>query len=408
MPTYSGILMQQRDARCQFLRRLRWGAIVVPALVILASESIRHGYFDDTFPVWLGNLLSAAVALLASYLFATVIFHFIERLDADLVAQNRRLAALNALSATTHEPGDEAALLGASLPVIRDALAVEQVVFSADGACQSATGAGGVAHPLVHDGTALGTLSLHGVGGSLDRALLASLGDMLAVALANRRLAAQIARIAMLEERDRIARELHDGLAQMLATIAFQGERARAVLADGNPHAARVALDRIEEASSMAYTDVREAIVGLRTDTDGDLREMLQQTADGFTDATNIAVMLECAAIPTLRNPLAELQLLRVVQESLTNVRKHARATRVEIRVTADTNDGRLVLSIRDDGIGFDPDQLPRIGRQHFGLLVMRERIESLGGRLAITSAPGSGATVTATIPLATEARGVA
>lgn len=400
--------MQQSVSRTRFLRRLRWSAVVVPALVIFLNESIRHRFFEDAFPLWLGNLLSGTVALIASYLFATIIFHFIERLDADLVGQNRRLAALNALSAATHEPGDEAVLLAASLPVIRDALAVERVTFGPDLPVSSAAGDGAATYPLAHGGVTLGTLALHGADADLDRALVAALGEMLAVALANRRLTAQIARVATLEERDRIARELHDGLAQMLATIAFQSERARAVLADGNAHAARVALDRIEEASGTAYADVREAIVGLRTDTDGDLLEVVRQTADHFTDATDIAVRVECARTPTLHNPLAELQLLRVIQESLANVRKHARATRVEIRLDLDAESGRLVLAIRDDGIGFDPDHLPRGGRQHFGLLVMRERVESLGGRLAIASAPGCGATVTATIPLADEARGVA
>lgn len=399
--------MQQSLSRTRFLRLLRWSAVVVPALFILLSESIRHGYLDDVLSFWLGNLVSAAIALFASYLFARIIFHFIERLDADLIAQNRRLAALNALSTVMRGAGDEAMLLAASLPVIRDALAVERVTF-VPGPVSSEARSGAIIHPLAHDGTVLGVLAVHGVGIPVDHALLAALGDALAVALANRRLTAQIARIATLEERDRIARELHDGLAQMLATIAFQSERARAVLADGNAHAARVALDRIEEASGTAYADVREAIVGLRTDTGGDLLEMLRQTADRFTDATDITVRVECAHTPTLHNPLAELQLLRVAQESLANVRKHARATRVEIRLDPDTESRRLVLAIRDDGIGFDPDHLPRVGRQHFGLLVMRERVESLGGRLTIDAASGRGTTITATIPLFAEARGAA
>ncbi len=111
---------------------------------------------------------------------------------------------------------------------------------------------------------------------------------------------------------------------------------------------------------------------------------------------------------PGLLPPMAELQFLRVVQESLTNVRKHARASHVWITAARDA-EGALHLTIRDNGIGFDPDHVPRGGRQHFGLLIMRERVESFGGVLTIAAAPGAGTTITATLPnVAAEARGAA
>lgn len=399
--------MQGLTTRAAFLRRLRWSAVIVPALFILLSETVRHRYFDDSVPVWLGNLISAAVAFCASSAFAFIIFHFIERLDADLVVQNRRFAAINALATIAHQQSDEQTLLAVSLPIIRDALGATAVTFHPDEIAVQIPDRSVIA--LAHNGTALGTLRVHGGGLSLDRNLMISLGDVLAVAIANRRLTAQIARVAILEERDRIARELHDGLAQMLATITLQSERAHALLADGNANAVRVALDRIGEASGTAYADVREAIVGLRTETDGDLLSALRQTADRFGDATDIVVTvtgdLDGAAFPS---PMAELQLLRVVQESLTNVRKHARATRVEIHLAPHPESRRLELTIRDDGIGFNPESVPRTGRQHFGLLVMRERVESLGGHLRIDAHPGDGTTITIVLPLAAEALGVA
>lgn len=399
--------MQNQTARAAFLRRLHWSAVIVPALFIFLCETVRHRYFDDSVPVWLGNLISAAVALCASSAFAFIIFHFIARLDADLIAQNRRFAAINALATVAHQQSDEQTLLAVSAPIIRDALGATVVTFNPD---QS-----GAAPPdrsiivLRHNGMVLGTLSVQGTGLSLDRSLLISLGDVLAVAIANRRLAAQSARVAVLEERDRIARELHDGLAQMLATITLQSERAHALLADGNSNAARVALDRIGEASGTAYADVREAIVGLRMDTDRDLLAALRQTAERFTDTTEIAVEVAgCLDDAPCLPPQAELQLLRIAQEGLTNVRKHAHATRVTIRLASDPGTHQLVLTVQDDGVGFDPDHVPRVGRQHFGLLVMRERVESLGGRLAIRSNVGNGTIITATLPLAAEAHGVA
>ena len=215
-------------------------------------------------------------------------------------------------------------------------------------------------------------------------------------------------RLAILEERDRIARELHDGLAQLLAAITLQSERARGSLADGNMQAARVAVDRIEQASAAAYTDVREAIVGLRTGAETDFPDALRETADWFSDTMGIAVTVDADLAPGVLPPMAELQFLRVVQESLANVRKHAQAAHVWIAATYDAN-GNLRLTIRDDGVGFDPDHVPRRGRQHFGLIIMRERAESFGGALTITAAPGCGTTITVTVPsVAIAARGAA
>jgi signal transduction histidine kinase len=239
-------------------------------------------------------------------------------------------------------------------------------------------------------------------------ALLAAIAEALSVAIANRRLTAEAGRLAILEERDRIARELHDGLAQLLASITLQSERARASLADGNTHAARVAVDRIEQASAAAYTDVREAIVGLRTGAESDFPAALRETADGFSDMTSIAVSVDADLIPGTLPPMAELQFLRVVQESLANIRKHARAAHVWI-TAAHPASGDLLLTIRDDGVGFDPDHVPRGGRQHFGLLIMRERVESFGGTLTIIASPGGGTTITVTVPsVAIATRGAA
>lgn len=381
--------------RVRFLRRLKWSAVVLPALFTLWSETVRHRFFDDAPPL-LGNLITATLAFLSALVFAHIIFHYIEILDADLLAQNHRLATLHDFATAMNEPGDEAALLARSLPIIRDALRVTGVDF--DVAERPATrGDGMYRHMLRHNGLTLGALTLVGVSEPFDAALFVSIGDTLAVALANRRLAAENARVAVLEERDRIARELHDGLAQMLAAITLQSARVRVSLADGNALAVRVAADRIEEASSTAYEDVREAIVGLRVGVGTDFLSALRQTTDRFEDATGIVVTLHGANFPCGVTPTAELQLLRVMQECLTNVRKHAHATAVEIRVVA--SDKGVEVTVHDNGSGFDPGAVPRGGRHHFGLLIMRERIDSLGGRLVVCSAPGDGTTIRVAIP---------
>jgi nitrate/nitrite-specific signal transduction histidine kinase len=394
-----------RAERARALRRLRWGAVVWPTLFIFWSETVRHRFFDDV-PTWLGNLITASVALAGALLFAHLFFRMIEQIDARLIARNERLATLHALATIANTARDEASLLDASLPVIRDALRCAEAAFVPDSGHVPSAGA---AYPLVHNGTLLGTLLLKGYVISPEPATIEAVRETLAIGIANRRLATENARLAILEERDRIARELHDGLAQTLAAIGMQSERVRGALAEGNGAAARVAVEHIERASEAAYSDVREAIVGLRTGSVGDFRAALAETAEWFEDTTGIAVTVGFALDDARAlSPLAELQLLRIVQESLTNVRKHAGASRVWIALAPDEEIG-IRLAVRDDGMGFDPDAAPRHGRQHFGLLIMRERAESLGGTLAITAAPGTGTPITVTLPaLAADARGAA
>jgi signal transduction histidine kinase len=396
---------QDRAERARALRRLRWSAVVWPTLFILWSETVRHRFFDDA-PVWLGNLITASVSLAGALFFTHLFFRMIEQIDAHLIARNERLATLHRLATIANTAADEPMLLGASLPVIRDALHCVQASFSPDSEDVPAAGEG---HPIAHNGARLGTLTLDRPAAPPDPATVAAICETLAVAIANRRLATENARLAILEERDRIARELHDGLAQTLAAIGMQSERVRGALAEGNSAAARVALDHIERASDAAYSDVREAIVGLRTGGDGDFRTALAQTAEWFEDTTGIIV--HAAFMPDggrRLSPLAELQLLRIVQESLTNVRKHAGASRVWITL-APAADTELRVTVRDDGAGFDADAPPHRGRQHFGLLIMRERAESLGGTLTVTTAPGAGTTIAVTLPaLAAASRGAA
>lgn len=389
--------------RARSLRRLKWSAVLLPTLFIWSSETVRHHFFDDV-PIWLGNLITATVAFLGSYVFAQLMFRLIEGVNATVVARNRRLATLYALAAVANQRSDEAAFLNASLPILRDELGAESVRFTPHAPPED-----GARHCMLdHDGVTLGWLIIHNTPDIPEPSLLAAIAETLSVAIANRRLTAEAGRLAILEERDRIARELHDGLAQLLAAITLQSARARASLADGNTQAARVAVDRIEQASGAAYTDVREAIVGLRTGAETNFPDALRETADWFSDTTGIAVTVDADLAPGTLPPIAELQFLRVVQESLANVRKHAQAVHVWITAAHDAS-GNLRLTIRDDGVGFDPDHVPRGGRQHFGLLIMRERVESFGGALTITATPGDGTTITIIVPsVAIATRGAA
>jgi Rrf2 family protein len=199
------------------------------------------------------------------------------------------------------------------------------------------------------------------------------------------------------EERERIARELHDGLAQLLGYVNTKAMAVRLMLKKSQVEAAEQHLLQLEEAARELYVQVREAILDLRrTDWVGSgLATTLRDYAAQFSRLCDLPV--ELAFDPEIeRLSLAaeiELQLLRIVQESLTNVRKHASATRVWISVQMDVD--VLELTVRDDGKGFDPGCLPTTHWPHFGLSTMRERAGAIGAEFYLDSKPGTGTLIT-------------
>lgn len=220
-----------------------------------------------------------------------------------------------------------------------------------------------------------------------------------AIAIDNAHLHAQVEEIATARERLRIAHEMHDGLAQVLGYVNTKVQAAKQYLRRGMADDANLQLDELAVSARQAYSDVREAIVGLRTLPGRDrlledvLVEFLQQWKDQSGVETELAIDADLRLHPSI-----ELQIVRIIQESLTNVRKHARAATV--RVAVERSDGQLVVSIRDDGAGFNPEATARGEFPRFGLTTMRERASSIRGSLAVHSAPGSGTTVRFTMPL--------
>jgi two-component system nitrate/nitrite sensor histidine kinase NarX len=146
--------------------------------------------------------------------------------------------------------------------------------------------------------------------------------------------------------------------------------------------------------------DVREAIDGLRLQSNrGDLITALDECAVDFEARTGLKIKLEVDRLPVSLPVETELQLLRIVQEALTNVRKHAQATQIWIRLQQhQAQNDRLSLTIADDGVGFDP-ALPR-GRGHLGLATMRERAQSQNGELTIVTGPNQGTRIIVTMPV--------
>jgi len=202
---------------------------------------------------------------------------------------------------------------------------------------------------------------------------------------------------AIVEERERIARELHDGLAQLLGYVNTKTMAVRLMLKNQQVEDADRHLLQLDEATRELSVDVRQAVLGLRTAGQiGDgLTVMLGDFAAQFSRFGGVPV--EVAVAPEIQTLAltaeAELQLLRIVQEALTNVRKHASAT--QAWVSLEVNDNILELTIGDNDNGFDVEDHRLNDQSHFGLSTMRERAEAIGAEFNLDSEPGAGTRVT-------------
>jgi signal transduction histidine kinase len=219
-----------------------------------------------------------------------------------------------------------------------------------------------------------------------------------------RAMSRRVERLAVLEERDRLAREIHDSVAQGLATLLVRLDTIESLADRGRVDKLAAEVLALRAAGAEIYGDVREAIAELRTRPDPGpvgLRRALIEYVAQFGDRTGITTTYETATVDGDQldlPPAAEVQLLRIVQEALTNVRKHARASSASVSFGREAN-GWFVM-VRDDGVGFDPTTVANAdGGRHVGITIMRERAESVGGRLEVNSRPAGGTEVRAAVP---------
>ena len=222
-----------------------------------------------------------------------------------------------------------------------------------------------------------------------------------AIAIDNAHLNQKLRSLAVAEERVRIARELHDGMAQVLAYVNTKAQAVKAYLDKGKTEQASQQLEQLAAASRDVYKDAREGIMALRTQVGPDqpFSVALQDYIQRWEIQSGIPTQLEIEGELDLSPPV-ELQLLRIIQESLANARKHSGASQSQVKLR---QDGSFILaSIRDDGSGFDPSIRTRAAFPRFGLAIMRERAESIGGTLEIDTTPGEGTRVKIRVPTAT------
>ncbi len=229
--------------------------------------------------------------------------------------------------------------------------------------------------------------------------LLSTIANQIGIAIERARLAEESARLARAEERARIAREIHDTLVQGLTAIGLHIESALNHL-ESEPERARERIERALAMTRESLEEARRSVTNLRTGLPSGkpLAEALGMLARAFTAETGVRIALQVSGGRSL--PLrVENELYRIAQEALANVRRHAEASEVRIALRVGTGQ-QVVLSVHDNGRGFDPAAIP-VGCH--GLLGMRERARLLGGRLHVASRPSRGTTLTAIVPLLAE-----
>ena len=230
------------------------------------------------------------------------------------------------------------------------------------------------------------------------RELLSTMARHLASSMEGLRATALEREAAVAEERSLIARELHDSIAQSRAFLKIQTQLLRDAVAKGNTAARDRSMAELDAGVRECYADVRELLVHFRTRTqDEDIEQALRATLSKFEHQTGLGTTLDMAGQGLPLAPDVQIQVLHIVQEALSNVRKHAGARHVQLRVQRHPG---WRFEVHDDGNGFDPGAVPP-DSLHVGLGIMRERARHIGAQLRLDSSPGAGTCVTLELPVA-------
>jgi signal transduction histidine kinase len=229
-----------------------------------------------------------------------------------------------------------------------------------------------------------------------DQQLIEMLSVHAALAIEKTRLYERSRELSIVEERNRLARELHDSVTQKLFGVTLTAESAATVV-DRDPEEARQQLARLQQLAREAMEELRSLIFELRppeVETEG-LATALRKHVDVLQRVHGHAVRLTLDGDAQSSAP-TDAEVLRIAQEALQNALRHADAERIGVDLDADN--GHLRLAVTDDGAGFDPAD-PALRARRLGLTSMEERARALGGRLTIDSHPGRGTTVTLEVP---------
>ena len=258
--------------------------------------------------------------------------------------------------------------------------------------------------PLMMEKTVIGVLWIARYDAQLftdtDLVLLESMADQVIIAIQHGLMTAQLQSLSIIEERARIAREMHDGLAQVLGYLNLQVQTLSSLLRQGKIESLENELNQMRQAVQTAHADVRENILSLRTTLahEKGLTQAVREYLTEFGIQTGIETEFNFDLEGDINlTSIAEVQLVCILQEALTNVRKHSRASHVKVAISRCTRNGTeaVCMEVRDDGIGFKPAG----SRRSFGLQTMRERAESAQGSLNVHSDLGRGTSIECHLP---------
>jgi signal transduction histidine kinase len=422
--------------------------VVAPVRALTASaERLAEGHTDENVPPQgrdeVGDLAdslermrreinaSREVILAAS----RELEQKVARRTAELSVRNEELLALNELAGSLTRSLDPEAILAGALDAVRAVLSttggrgyrigrdglmasraepdepspqLEAVAVAAITDNQLVTREDGdgvlIGLPMGTGAGPLGALGLRATGapGPEMTALLMAIGNQVGLALSTARLSDEGREMAVLEERARLAREIHDTLAQQLTGIVIQLEAAQA-LVSRDPDRSLPALASAQELARSALAEARRSVWDLRPAplSSTGLVAAAENEVERFRHRTGIAARLraEHMAPPPALRPQSEVTLLRITQQALANIAAHSGASRVTVRLR---NLGDHVeLTVRDNGHGFDTSALP-LGS--FGIVGMAERVRIAGGTFQVESVAGRGTTITVDLPVAAEA----
>lgn len=271
------------------------------------------------------------------------------------------------------------------------------------GSCIREGFATATAFSIVHGKRRLGVYNLyfretHPISAQ-ERHLLETLGQHLGVAIENQRLISREMELAVSEERNLLAQELHDSIAQGLAFLNIQVQLLQDSLRKGRHEEALQTAGQLREGVQESYDDVRELLVHFRTRMlQADLDSAITSALEKFEGQTGIATRFDQIGHGAPLDPADEIQIMHIIQEALSNIRKHAGASNVQ--VTLRRNALGTDIEVRDDGIGFDLENEPKVrSERHVGLKIMRERAHRVGGECRIVSRIGEGSRVLLSLP---------
>lgn len=430
--------------------RRRWLAVLAALLVIGTVETLTDTALDAVLPFPYGALLVFGTVVLVVMVAAVIAFRRIDRLTLDVLerhaalqARTEALRAVYDVSLAVSGRADPEQTIGSIVGHVRRLLNVDAALLALDGPDGKLRLRASSALPdVMRGGDPAPTPTLPPRGSELDDYLrpgfsirlqapvarsdvrvgilgvatrdrrvftvadvdtLSALAIQVGLAMEAARLRDDLKALAVEGERERIAREMHDGLAQVLAYVNTKSQAVELLLDDGRVDEARRQLDELAVAARSVYVDVREAILSLSTPVPPErgLASALAEYAEQYAESSKLAVRFK-ATPQAEQAPLTAViqsEVFRIVKEALTNVRKHASANRVTIAMSR--VESELVVLVSDDGVGFDAKTIGsrRESWPHFGLAGMRERAESVCGTIVWRSKPGAGAEVELRVP---------